>query len=92
MVGGGEQDLVGRIREARRRLAADGPPRVRSGGDFERVSVPVAEGDVLCDLLLAEKPGTVIEIGLAYGSSALAIAEALAAAGLNDARHVIVDA
>jgi predicted O-methyltransferase YrrM len=89
---GSEQDLVGRIREARRRLAADGPPRVRSGGDFERVSVPVADGDVLRDLLLAENPGTVIEIGLAYGSSALAIAEALVVAGSASARHVIVDA
>ena len=89
---GSEQDLVGRIREGRRRLAADGPPRARSGGDFERVSVPVADSDVLRDLLRAEKPGTVIEIGLAYGSSALAIAEALAAGGSNEARHVIVDA
>ena len=44
------------------------------------------------DLLLAENPGTVIEIGLAYGSSALAIAEALVAAGADEARHVIVDA
>jgi predicted O-methyltransferase YrrM len=34
----------------------------------------------------------VIEIGLAYGSSALAIAEALVAGGSNDARHVIIDA
>lgn len=89
---GSEQDLVGRIRAARRRLAADGPPRVRSGGDFERVCLPVADGDVLRDLLLAEKPGTVIEIGLAYGSSALAIAEALAAAGSGQARHLILDA
>jgi len=89
---GSQQGLVGRIREARRRLAAGGPPRVRSGGDFERVSVPVADSDVLRDLLLAEKPGTVIEIGLAYGSSALAIAEALAAAGPGETRHVIVDA
>ena len=89
---GNKQDLVRRIREARRVLAADGPPRVRSGGDFQRVSVPVADGDVLRDLLLAENPSTVIEIGLAYGSSALAIAEALAAAGSNEARHVIVDA
>jgi predicted O-methyltransferase YrrM len=83
---------VGQIRAARRRLAADGPPRVRSGGDFERVCLPAADGDVLRDLLLAEKPGTVIEIGLAYGSSALAIAEALAAAGSGQARHVILDA
>jgi predicted O-methyltransferase YrrM len=89
---GGGRDLVGRIREARRRLAAGGPPRVRSGGDFERVSVPEADGDVLRDLLLAEKPGTVIEIGLAYGASALAIAEALAAAGPGEARHLIIDA
>jgi predicted O-methyltransferase YrrM len=88
----GQQDLVREIQEARRRLAAGGPPRVRCGGDFERVSVPGADSDVLRDVLLAENPGTVIEIGLAYGSSALAIAEALAAAGSDQARHVIVDA
>jgi predicted O-methyltransferase YrrM len=87
-----EPDLLARVREARRRLAADGPPRVRSGGDFECVSVPASDGDVLRDLLLAEDPGTVIEIGLAYGSSALAIAEALVTAGSNEPRHVIVDA
>jgi len=34
----------------------------------------------------------VIEIGLAYGSSALAIAEALIANGSDAARHVIIDA
>jgi predicted O-methyltransferase YrrM len=88
---GSEEDLVSGIQEARRRLAADGPPRARYGGDFERVSVPVSDSDVLRDLLLAEKAVTVIEIGLAYGSSALAIAEALAATGSNEARHVIVD-
>ena len=87
-----EQDRVRRIREARRRLAADGPPRVRADGDFERVSLPAGDSDVLRDLLLAEKPSTVIEIGLSYGSSALAIAEALVAAGSGDARHLIIDA
>jgi predicted O-methyltransferase YrrM len=89
---GSEQDPVARIQDARRRLAADGPPRVRSGGDFEKVSIPASDGDVLRDLLLAENPSTVIEIGLAYGSSALAIAEALAVTGSSHARHVIVDA
>ncbi len=54
--------------------------------------MPLSDTDVLRDLLLAENPSTVIEIGLAYGSSALAIAEALVAAGSSDARHVIVDA
>src|SRR5215469_8434395 len=87
-----EHDLLVRVQQARRRLAGQGPLRVRSGGDFERVSVPVSDGDVLRDLLLAEKPRTVIEIGLAYGSSALAIAEALAAGGPGETRHVIVDA
>jgi predicted O-methyltransferase YrrM len=88
---GNEQDLVARIREARDRLAAEGPPRVRSIGDFERVSLPAADSNVLRDVLLAEKPGTVIEIGLAYGSSALAIAEALAA-GPYQPRQLIIDA
>jgi len=85
-------DLVGRIRAARRKLAVDGPPRVRSAGDFERVSIPSSDGDILRDLLLVEKPTTVIEIGLAYGSSALAIAEALVALGSDQARHLIIDA
>jgi predicted O-methyltransferase YrrM len=87
-----DSDLLRRIRDARRGLATDGPPRVRSAGDFERVSVPSSDGDVLRDLLVAEQPRTVIEIGLAYGSSALAIAEALVAAGSDGARHVIIDA
>lgn len=82
---------MARIRDARRRLAADGPPRVRADGDFDKVSIPASDADVLRDLLLAENPNTVIEIGLAYGSSALAIAEALAATG-REARHVIIDA
>lgn len=89
---GSEHDLLTKIREARSKLATGGPPRVRSCGDFERVSLPVADCDVLRDIILAENPGTVIEIGLAYGSSALAIAEALVAAGSHQARHVILDA
>jgi predicted O-methyltransferase YrrM len=88
---GSEQDLLARIQDARRMLAIDGPPRIRADGDFEKVSIPARDGDVLRDLLLAENPSTVIEIGLAYGSSALAIAEALAAGG-SEARHVIIDA
>jgi predicted O-methyltransferase YrrM len=89
---GNEVALVARIQDARRHLAAHGPPRARSGGDFERVSVPPSDSDVLRDVLLAENASTVIEIGLAYGSSALAVAEALVAAGSSDARHVIIDA
>jgi len=83
---------IEKIRAARSKLAADGPPRVRSAGDFERVSIPKSDGDVLRDVLIAEKPRTVVEIGLAYGSSALAIAEALVTLGSSEARHLIIDA
>jgi cephalosporin hydroxylase len=41
--------------------------------------------------LLAENARVVIEIGLAYGSSALAIAEALASHGIESTDHVIID-
>jgi predicted O-methyltransferase YrrM len=85
-------DLVQKIRAARRKLARDGPIRLRSAGDFERVSIGGADGDVLRDLVLAENAHTVIEIGLAYGSSALAIAEALACNGSGQQRHLIIDA
>ena len=87
-----DNDLVEKIRAARRKLATDGPIRVRSAADFERVSIGRSDGDVLRDLVLAERARTVIEIGLAYGGSALAIAEALVANGSGQGRHLIIDA
>jgi len=86
-----DKGLVEKIRTARRKLATDGPARVRSAGDFERVSIAKSDGDVLRDLVLAERARTVIEIGLAYGGSALAIAEALVANGSGEGRHLIID-
>ncbi len=87
-----DNDLVEKVRTARRKLATDGPIRVRSAGDFERVSIGTSDGDVLRDLVLAEKAHTLIEIGLAYGGSALAIAEALVSNGSGQGRHLIIDA
>lgn len=87
-----DNDLVEKVRAARRKLATDGPVRVRSAGDFERVSIGSSDGDVLRDLVLAERARTVIEIGLGYGGSALAIAEALVANGSGQGRHLIIDA
>lgn len=87
-----DNGLVEKIRAARRKLATDGPPRVRSAGDFERISIGKSDGDVLRDLVLAERARTVIEIGLAYGGSALAIAEALVASVSGQERHLIIDA
>lgn len=56
------------------------------------MSLPEGDADALRDLLIADKSRVVIEIGLAYGSSALAILEALLVAGADDARHLVIDA
>ena len=80
------------VREVRRRLARDGPPWTRDrADDFETVTLPERDGDALRDLLIAEGVETVVEIGLAYGSSALAIGEALLAVGARRPLHVVID-
>jgi hypothetical protein len=81
-----------RIREVRRRLVRDGPPQTRDRvRDFETVTLPEPDCDRLRDLLIEERVGTVVEVGLAYASSALAIGEALVTADRADPRHVIID-
>jgi predicted O-methyltransferase YrrM len=81
-----------RIRQVRNRLERDGPPWSRDReGDFATVTVSRADCDLLRDLLIAEGAGTVVEVGLAYASSALAIGEALAAVDPPRPRHVIID-
>src|SRR5215469_17027877 len=87
-----DKDPVEKIRSARWKLATDGPARVRSACDFERVSIGRSDGDVLRDLVVAERARTVIEIGLAYGGCALAIVEALVANGSGQGSHLIIDA
>jgi predicted O-methyltransferase YrrM len=79
------------IRSARRRLDSIGPSKLRAPGDYETLSVPTADCDVLRDLLISEHPQAVIEIGLGYGSSALAIAEALLLTRATNPRHIVID-
>src|SRR5690349_24943554 len=83
-------DRLPDVRAARRHLAASGPRSVRSDGDFERVSLPHADADALRDLLVAARVTTVVEVGLAYGTSALAIAEALLTIDAPNSQHVII--
>jgi predicted O-methyltransferase YrrM len=83
---------VAHVQSVRRRLAEIGPAYTRSDGDFERVSLPDEDGDALRDVLVAENAHVVIEIGLAYGSSALAIGEALVSQEHQAPQHVIIDA
>lgn len=81
-----------RVREVRAELHATGPTRQRPfEGDFERVALPAADCDILRDILIADKAHVVIEVGLAYGSSALAIGEALCSVRGADVSHVIID-
>jgi predicted O-methyltransferase YrrM len=81
-----------RVREVRRRLAHDGPPWTRDrADDFKTVTVPERGCEALRDLLIAEGVETVVEVGLAYGSSALAIGEALVSVGARRPLHVIID-
>jgi predicted O-methyltransferase YrrM len=66
------------VRQTRRRLSENGPEWTRGPElDFATVTLPDRDCDLLRDLLIAERARTVVEIGLAYGSSALAIGEAL---------------
>lgn len=87
-----DSGALGRVKAERRRLSSEGPAFVRADGDYKRVSIPEADANALRDLLVSEHAATVIEIGLAYGASALAIAEALVSTHPADARHVIIDA
>jgi predicted O-methyltransferase YrrM len=83
---------IDHIRAVRRDLAQNGPPRTRPRDrDFATISVPGPETDQLRDLFVAIRAETVVEVGLAYAASALAIGEALAMVGAPDPRHVIID-
>jgi hypothetical protein len=85
-------ERAAQVREVRRHLVQDGPPRTRDQeGDFETVTVPEQHCDQLRDLLIAEEAETVVEVGLAYASSALAIGEALATIDRPNPRHIIID-
>ncbi len=81
-----------RVRQVRSRLGREGPLWTRGPElDFETVTLPEYDCDLLRDLLIAENVGTVVEVGLAYGSSALAIGEALLTVGAPDPRHIVID-
>jgi predicted O-methyltransferase YrrM len=80
------------VRAVRAELHAGGPKRSRPfDRDFERVALPAEDADHLRDLLIAHRARTVIEVGLAYGSSALAIGEALSSHGTPDVSHIVID-
>lgn len=83
---------LAQVRAVRTRLHEQGPARLRPvTGDFDRVALPRHDCDALRDALIAEKARVVVEIGLAYGSSALAIGEALLHGSPTGVSHVMID-
>ena len=81
-----------RIREVRARLVHEGPAWTRGPErDFATVTLPERDCDLLRDLLISERVGTVVEVGLAYGSSALAVGEALVTVDSPQPRHIVID-
>ena len=87
-----DRQALHRARAVRAELHADGPKRSRPlEGDFERVALPAADCDILRDALADDGARVVIEIGLAYGSSALAIGEALCSSDSTDVSHIVID-
>jgi predicted O-methyltransferase YrrM len=86
------EERMTRVREVRRRLVREGPSWTRTRErDFETVTLPERDCDLLRDLLIAEGAETVVEVGLAYASSALAIGEALFTIDPPHPRHVVID-
>jgi predicted O-methyltransferase YrrM len=86
------EERITRVREVRRRLAREGPSPTRDRErDFETVTLPGRDCDLLRDLLIAEGAETVVEVGLAYASSALAIGEALITVEPSHPQHVVID-
>ena len=85
-------ELRTRTREVRRQLVREGPSWTRRRErDFETVTMPERDCDLLRDLLISEGAETVVEVGLAYASSALAIGEALVTVNPPHPRHVVID-
>jgi methyltransferase family protein len=85
-------DRLGRVRAVRIQLCQEGPKRSRPiDGDFERVALPEADCDALRDRLIVERARCVLEIGMAYGASALAIGEALLTTAGLEGTHLVVD-
>jgi predicted O-methyltransferase YrrM len=88
----GSEERREQVRTVRRRLVHDGPSWTRDHErDFETVALPRRDCDLLRDLLISERVETVVEVGLAYASSALAIGEALVTLDPPHPRHVIID-
>jgi predicted O-methyltransferase YrrM len=85
---------VRQVRGVIARLVRDGTAVARSDGtlhDLFPVAASAAEGEALRDWVLREEATRTVEIGLAYGISALHICEGLLENAGRASRHVVID-
>lgn len=82
------------IRGVIERLVRDGTAVARSDGTAHTlfpVGISAVEGEALRSWVTREEPSRTIEVGLAYGISALFICEALLTGDNGSAKHVVID-
>lgn len=87
-------DRVAAVRAVIDRIAADGTVTPKADGitrDVFPIAVPMDVGDVLHRWVCAEDARTTIEVGLAFGMSALHICQGLLENGHADVQHVAID-
>jgi predicted O-methyltransferase YrrM len=84
---------VAKISGVIERLERDGTTVAADGvtHDVRTVSITPSEGEALREWVVREKATRTLEVGLAYGISALYICEGLASLGGPGARHVVLD-
>ena len=89
-------DTIKRIRSVIEGLDRDGNKAVLPGNlngpRFRYVSIPTAEAEALREWVVKERAVTAIEIGLAFGFSALHICEGLLHNSAEKVKHTIIDA
>jgi predicted O-methyltransferase YrrM len=89
-----KDDVLARLRAVTERVTRDGKAIAdldQSVHEIFPVAVTAAEGNVLRDWIIREEVANTIEIGLAYGISALYICEGLLLNAHEKVRHVAVD-
>lgn len=89
-----QDTVVQQVRAVIESLDREGTTPIYAGdakADFRTVTITTREGEALRKWVLNEKATHTIEIGLAFGFSALHICEGLLLNGNSDPRHVTLD-
>lgn len=89
-----KKESLQQIRSVTDRVIQDGKITAKSDGtvhDIFPIAINAAQGKALRDWIVKEKPVNTIEIGLAWGISALYICEGLLMNGNQKAHHIAID-